>query len=175
MKMSSLVLVGTLLAAPVLAENSSLAPELAMFKPLLSTTWQGNLAQPGQAAKVDISQWERALNGQAIRITHSVERGAYGGETMLFWDKAQQSLVYYYFTTAGFYTHGTMIYDAKNQQFVAQEDVENNAQGITKVRSTTKLEMNQLTVTSEYFKDGKWLPGHHAVYVPVTNMQPEFR
>lgn len=68
-----------------------------------------------------------------------------------------------------------MIYDAKNQQFVAHEDVKNNEQCITKVRSTTKLKKNQFTVTSNYLKDGKWLPGHHAVYVPVTNVQPEFR
>lgn len=158
----------------VTASEVSLAPELEPFKPLFNT-WQGELAQPGKATKVDVSRWERALNGQAVRITHSVDHGEYGGETMLFWDKTKQSLVYYYFTTAGFYTHGTMHIDAQGQKFIAEEDVANNPQGITKVRSITSLVNGKMTVRSEYLKNGNWQPGHSATYTPTATQQPEFR
>lgn len=163
------------LATPSIAATAALAPELSVFQSLINTTWQGNVAESGKAVKVDVSKWERVLNGQAIRITHSIAQGEYGGETMLLWDKNKQSLVYFYFTTAGFYTHGTMTFVADKQQFIAQEDVVNNASGITKVRSITTLKADSLTVNSEYLKNGVWQPGHSAVYRPAVDVQPEFR
>lgn len=39
---------------------------------------------------------------------HTMNQGEYGGETLFFWDKSLQSLTFFYFTTAGFYTDGTM-------------------------------------------------------------------
>lgn len=170
-----LLLAGFSWTTALAAQSLPLDAELAVFEPLLATPWRADLAQPGQRNKIDISLWQRALNGHAIKITHSVDNGSYGGETMLFYDKKQKSLVYYYFTTGGFYTHGTMQYDAKTGEFSALEAVENNADGITHVRSISRLRAGTLTVTSEYKKNGQWQQGHSAVYHPAPGLVPTFR
>ncbi len=157
------------------AEPLSLSPELEPLRPYIGKTWRGLLSQPGQPEKIDISRWERALNGTAIKVIHSVNHGEYGGESLLFYDKKQQALVYYYFTTAGFYTHGTMTINQNTQVLTAEETVENNANGITKVRSSSKLSENTLTTTSEYLQQGKWVVGHSAVYQAAPDAQVVFK
>ncbi|TMP13435.1 hypothetical protein CWC02_20780, partial [Pseudoalteromonas sp. S2721] len=62
----------------------------------------------GNPAVQDGSTWQRALNGTAIKPIHSSNDGEYGGASMIFWDNKNQSVVYYYFTPAGFYTQGSM-------------------------------------------------------------------
>lgn len=168
--------VAILIAGPLsAAEQPTLSDELEPLRPYIGKTWRGLLSQPGQPEMIDISRWERTLNGTAIKITHSVNHGEYGGETMLFYDKKQQALVYYYFTTAGFYTHGTMSIDSKTKLLTAEETVENNAKGITKVRSSSKLTENTLTTTSEYLQQGKWVAGHSAVYKEAPDAQALFK
>lgn len=165
-----------LLAAPIsAAQVPTLSAELEPLRPYIGKTWRGVLSQPGQPETIDISRWERALNGTAIKITHSVNQGEYGGETMLFYDKNKQSLVYYYFATAGFYTHGTMSIDQKNQVLTAEETVENNANGITKVRSSSQLSATTLRTSSEYLQQGKWVAGHSAVYTEAPQATVIFR
>lgn len=165
-----------LLAGPLsAAQQPSLSAELEPLRPYIGKTWRGLLSQPGQPEMVDISRWERALNGTAIKISHSVNQGEYGGETILFYDKKQQSLAYYYFTTAGFYTHGTMSIDPKTLVLTAEETVENNANGITKVRSTSRLSATTLTTSSEYLQQGKWVAGHSAVYQQAPDAQVVFK
>ena len=52
------------------------------------------------------------LNGNGLRITHSVNNGEYGGESIIMWDEELGKFVSFYFTTAGFYTQATVeIYD----------------------------------------------------------------
>jgi len=183
-RMIVLVLAGVLqllmpvaVANPVTAvtEPQTLAPELELFRPYLGIVWQADMGEQQGKKQIDHAFWQRALNGQAIKTMHSINDGEYGGETMIFWDKKKKSLAYYYFTTAGFYTHGTMSYDAKKQILVAEEQVENNANGITAVRSKSVLKANQLAVTSEYLQHGKWIAGHAAVYHPTKDGQVRFQ
>ena len=94
------------MAVPAAAEMN---PRFEPLRPLLGKTWKGVF--PGSTAAkpvVDVSRFELALNGQAIRVLHSINAGDYGGESLIVWDKAKDSLVFYYFTTAGFYTTGTL-------------------------------------------------------------------
>jgi hypothetical protein len=104
----------TLLTAALLVWASGAAavdmnPHLAPLVPLVGKTWRGTVSPPGAAKPaVDVSRFELALNGQAVRNRHSIDDGVYGGETFIVWEEAKQSLVYYYFTTAGFYTTGTL-------------------------------------------------------------------
>lgn len=170
--LSALIFVSGPLSA---AEQFTLSAELEPLRPYIGKTWRGLLSQPGQPEMIDVSRWERALNGTAIKIIHSVNQGEYGGETVLFYDKKQQTLAYYYFTTAGFYTHGTMSIDPKNQLLTAEETVENNANGITKVRSTSRLSETTLTTSSEYLQQGKWVAGHSAVYQQAPDAQVLFK
>ena len=158
------------------AAEPALHAELEIFRPFLNSHWEGDLTEPGKEKKmIDRSIWSRALNGQAIKTVHSINDGEYGGETMIFWDQKQKKIAYYYFTTAGFYTHGTMTYNPSTQSLEALENVENNAQGITQVRSHSVLDKSgKLEISSEYLQNGKWVKGHGALYKRVPHTEVKF-
>jgi len=62
---------------------ASLNDHLKPFLPLIGKTWRGtSLPAEAEDRMSDVSHWERALNGQGIRILHSVNDGEYGGETI---------------------------------------------------------------------------------------------
>lgn len=163
--MSLLLLCGLASAS----ETGQLHAKLEPFRPYLNQHWRGDLTQPGKTEKViDRSLWSRALNGQAIKTVHSINDGEYGGESFIFWDEAKQSLAYYYFTTAGFYTHGTMEFNVQSGEIVALENVENNQNGITQVKSFSRiLPDGTLQTKSSYLQNGNWVDGHSATYQPV--------
>ncbi|MDZ7867770.1 MAG: hypothetical protein U5L02_00965 [Rheinheimera sp.] len=163
------------LTGGVQAAPESLSAELEPLRPYIGKTWRGLLSEPGKPEKIDISHWERALNGTAVKIRHSVNQGEYGGETIVFFDKKLNQLRYYYFTTAGFYTHGTMQIDVKTGLLAAEEQVENNANGITAVRSTSTLGAGQLKISSEYLQHGKWVTGHSATYTEAPDAKVQFK
>ncbi|AZZ99935.1 hypothetical protein [Pseudoalteromonas sp. R3] len=151
----------------VLADDdkpAQLAKELAVFQPFLGT-WQADFAVPaGKPPMRDISHWERALNGTAVRTLHSINAGMYGGESLIFWDKSKNAVVFYYFTTAGFYTHGT-IEVLSPTEFVAFEDVTGNKDGITQVKSISRFKDNHFEVSTQYLKQGKWTEPEQRTYV----------
>ena len=159
------------------AEQLPLHPKLEPLRPFLNQHWQGDLTQPGKAEKViDRSLWSRALNGQAVKTVHSINDGQYGGESFIFWDESKQSLAYYYFTTAGFYTHGTMEFNAQSGEIVALENVENNQNGITQVKSFSRIMPDgTLQTKSSYLQNGNWVDGHSATYKPVAAQPIRFK
>ena len=134
----------TLLAAALLAGASSavaveMNPHLQPLAHLVGKTWRGTVSPPGSAKPAtDVSRFELVLNGQAVRNRHSIDDGAYGGETFILWDEARQSLVYYYFTTAGFYTTGTIT--VKDGVMESHELVKGSAGGVTDGRETYYVE-----------------------------------
>lgn len=145
-----------------------LEPELAIFTPYLGT-WQADFKVPAGAKPIqDISKWERALNGKVIHTTHSINEGEYGGESMIFYDRKKESLVFYYFTTAGFYTKGTMKVLSPTQ-FVAYEEVMGSKEGITKVRSISELKNDTFVVSTSYLKKGEWTKPEMRTYTRSTN------
>ena len=112
---------------------------------------------------MDVSRWERALNGKAVRILHSINEGVYGGESMIVWDDKKKSLVYYYFTTGGFYTTGTLT--VNEGKFLSHEVVTGSAEGVTEVKATAELRADGTMHTkSEYLKAGTWMPGPEVTY-----------
>ena len=161
-------------AAPA-AEAAELSEHLAPFAPYLGKTWRGELSEPGsEEVKIDISRMESALNGQAVRSLHSVNDGEYGGEAFYVWDREKETIVYYYFTTAGFYTHGELSFE--DGKFVAVEEVTGNQNGITQVKSVGEiLEDGRLKSSSQYFKDGEWTPGHTAYYTEAPGAEIKFK
>jgi hypothetical protein len=160
---------GTVSALVVLALASVAAaemnPHLAPLAPLVGKTWRGVMSPPGAAKPVvDVSRFELALNGQAVRNRHSIDDGAYGGETFIVWEEARQSLVYYYFTTAGFYTTGTM--SVEDGTILSHEVVKGAGDGITEVKATSRvLPDGRLLVKSRYLKNGQWEDGRETYYV----------
>jgi hypothetical protein len=148
------------------AEEPSLAPQLEPLRPLLDKTWKGTFSKSTpEKPLVDIMRWERALNGKAIRVLHSLNEGAYGGETIYIWDDQKKSVTYHYFTTAGFMTTGTMNF--KDGKFITHEVVSGKSGGVTEVRATSELLPDgAFRVKTEHLKDGKWEPGREVSYAP---------
>ncbi|WP_448213406.1 hypothetical protein [Colwellia sp. MEBiC06753] len=146
-----------------IAKPTSLVEPLKVFEPYLGT-WESNFAvQPGQEKVLDVSKWERALNGTTIRTLHSINEGAYGGESLIFFDKKQNKIVFYYFTTAGFYTQGWMEMTGVNS-FIAYEQVTGNKDGITQVKSTSSLNGNTMNIATSYLKNGEWTTPEQRTY-----------
>jgi hypothetical protein len=146
------------------ADSQSLDPNLEPLRPWLGKTWKGEFKNStAENPVVDVSRWERALNGKAIRVLHSINDGAYGGESLVIWDEQKKAVTYYYFTTAGFQTTGTMTF--KDGKIHSHEVVTGNANGVTEVRGTFEMRSDgTLFVKTEYLKSGEWTPGREATY-----------
>jgi hypothetical protein len=157
------------------AEPASLDENLEAFRPLLGKTWRGPFKNSNpEKPTIDVARWERALNGKAVRVLHSVNDGAYGGESIIRYDKDAKQLVYYYFTTAGFMTSGTMT--VVNGTFVGVEKVTGDANGVTEVRSTTELRPDgTLVAKAEYLKDGQLTRGREVVYREDPKAEVKFK
>jgi len=156
------------------AETASLEANLEPFRPLLGKTWRGEFknSRPDRPM-IDVVRWERALNGKAIRVLHSVNDGAYGGESIIRWDKDAQKIVYNYFTTAGFTTTGTMT--VEGQKFIGLEKV-SGTNGVTEVRSVTELRADgSMLATAEYTKDGKVTGSREVIYREDAKSEVKFR
>jgi hypothetical protein len=173
---------GSTIAVLLVFANTSFAQDpaplnehLKVFQPLIGKTFKGEFADSTpQEPKFDVSRWERAMNGMAVRCLHSVNDGIYGGETILMWDPKQQKVAFWYFTTAGFYTQGTM--DVGNHTWSSLEKVTGNAQGISEVRATSEFTSDgSLHVKSEYLHDGKWEKGHEIKYVESPDARVIFK
>ena len=173
MKWLNLIGASVALLMSIGAVAKPLVKELAVFEPYLGT-WQADFpVEQGQPKMQDISHWERALNGTAVRTLHSINEGMYGGESLLFWDKAKQQLVFYYFTTAGFYTSGHMS-ALEDGRFVAYEQVSGNQNGITQVKSTSQVMDGKMHVATQYLKNGAWTEPETRIYTR-SNKQVKFR
>ena len=146
------------------ADQPSLDPRLEPLRPFLERTWKGAFkSSTPEKPVVDVMRWERALNGKTVRILHSVNDGAYGGESLVTWDDAKQSVVYHYFTTAGFMTTGTMSF--KDGKVNTHEVVKGKSNGVTEVRGESELRTDgTLMVKTEHLKNGEWSAGREVVY-----------
>ncbi len=157
------------------AETGTLHEKLEVLRPFLGKTWRGEFKNSTpEKPQVDVSHWERALNGQAIRILHSINSGVYGGETLVFWDATKKQIAYYYFTTAGFYTTGTMT--VEGTKVTSREAVTGAAEGVTEVKAVSELRPDGTMQTrSEYLKNGAWVPGHEASYREAADAKVVFK
>jgi hypothetical protein len=158
--------VAAALAAPV-AQAAELDKNLAPLAPFVGKTWRGELSPPGAAKPVvDVSRFELALGGRAVRSLHSINDGEYGGETLFAWDGEKKAIVYTYFTTGGFYTTGTVEPSAEKGVLQFHELVKGTATGPREVKSTSRiLRDGRLHVKSQHLKDGQWVDGHEVRYV----------
>lgn len=148
---------------------------LAPLAPFVGKTWRGEFSTSTEENPVvDVQKWEWAIGGQAIRILHSINDGEYGGETMVLWDRERERLIYFYFTTAGFYTTGTLA--ERDGAFVSYEEVTGAQDGTTAVRATSVIrDDGTLFTTSEYLRGGEWVPGHEITYVEDPDAEVIFR
>jgi hypothetical protein len=168
------MMLGTL-GAPAAAQPAELSPRLAPLAPLVGKTWRGVFPQSTpEKPVVDVARFEVALNGQAVRSLHSINDGAYGGESLIFWDAERQSIAYYYFTTAGFYTTGTM--RAEEGAILTRESVRGDAGGITEIEASFRvLPDGRLHVKTRNLKGGQWEAGRDMHYVEAPTAAVTFK
>ena len=141
MKLIFILMAGGLFAQSGETTKMELSEHLKPIQTYIGKTFKGEFANSTpENPTYDIQHWERALNGNAIKITHSVNNGEYGGESMIMWDAKLGSLVSWYFTTAGFYTKATVIIE--DGKLVSHENVTGNENGITEVKSIMQLLSN---------------------------------
>ena len=148
---------------------------MAALRPLLDKTWTGAfVGSKPEKPIVDVQKWERALNGHAVRVLHSINDGVYGGETIFVWDEQKKTIAYYYFATEGFMTSGTL--EAKDGKFITHEDVKGDADGVTEVRATSEfLSDGKFHVKAEYLKNGNWGLGHEVTYQETPDAKVIFK
>lgn len=145
------------------------------LRPLCGKTWRGIFTgSTPEKPLVDVSHWELALNGKAVRILHSINHGEYGGETIIVQDEATQGLIYFYFTTAGFYTRGTIT--VEDGKIISHEIVTGNPNGVTEVKGISELLPDgRLWVRTQYLQNGNWVPGRETFYVEAPEAEVRFR
>lgn len=147
----------------VSAAEPQLDEHLAPLAPYVGKTWRGEFKNSTpEKPMFDVSRWEVALKGKAVRTTHSVNDGIYGGETLIMWDPAKKSLVAFYFTTAGFFTEST--FEFKDGKLYTREKVRGMQPGVTEVEAVTELKDGKMHVKSRYLKGDQWVDGHEITY-----------
>jgi hypothetical protein len=153
----------------------TLNEHLKIFEPLVGKTYRGEFANSTpEKPVIDVSRWERAMNGQAVRILHSINDGEYGGETILMWDSNRNKVAFWYFTTAGFHTEGTMEIDGK--VWTSNEKVTGEANGVTEVKASSEVTpQGGFIMKSEYFRNGAWEKGHEIQYKLAPDAEVRFK
>lgn len=169
-RLLSIVLLSSFLTSPSWSqEQVDDAPDnpLKVLEGFVGKTWKAEVSPPGSDEKLfDLSRWEWILDGQAIRIRHSVGDGVYSGETLLTWDHRAQTIAYMYATTGGFFTRGTM--KADETFFDATEIVVGNADGVVGLRSTGELLPDgTLQVISSSRTRSGWMDADTTNYIVV--------
>lgn len=156
------------------AQTGQLDENLKALEPFLGS-WRGEFkSSTPEKPMIDVSLWERALNGKAVRITHSINDGIYGGETIVRWDSEKRAIVYHYFSTADFNSKGTMKISGKKME--CHEVVSGNAGGTTEVKATLELTGNDaMQTSSKHLKNGVWEPAHEIRYRRTADLKPVFK
>ena len=153
-----------ILAATLSAAEPKLDEHLAPLAPYVNKTWRGEFKNSTkEKPQFDVTRWEVALKGKAIRCRHSVNDGVYGGETIIMWDPEKKVLASFYFTTAGFFTEGT--FELKDGQLHSHEKVRGQIPGVTEVKAITELLEGKMHVKSQFLQGGKWVDAHEITYV----------
>ena len=111
-----------------------LSNHLKDLDPFIGKTFKGIFSNSSsEKPNINIKQWDRALNGNAVRITHSVNNGEYGGERLILWDPEKESLISWYFSTAGIISNSVV--EIEKNKLISIEDVSNNDNGILKIKT----------------------------------------
>lgn len=156
-------------------ETGGLEKPLESLRPFLGKTWRGEFKKSTpEKPTIDVARWERALNGKAVRVLHSINDGYYGGESIIHWDRDKSQIRYYYFSTAGFNNVGIMT--ITNRIITAVEQVFGNKEGVTEVRSTYELRADGTMLNrSQYLKNGEPTSTREVLYREDPKAEVKFK
>ena len=174
MKRISYILVPIIFISAQTKSKTFLSEHLNGLKPFIGNTYKGNfINSTKENPMIDIISFERALNGNAVKVTHSVNNGEYGGETMVMWNSEKGGLQSWYFTSAGSLTIQNV--QIKKDTFICIEDVAGNKNGITKVKTIIEvLHGNQIQKRTKYLMNNLWKDGSEIIYNKVNDLKPVF-
>ena len=153
--------------------TQTLSEHLIGFDSYVGKTFEGNfISSTKESPMVDVLSFERALNGSALKIIHSVNNGEFEGETMIIWDPKEKGLRSWYFTSAGSLT--LQVVEMKGEKFISVEDVSRNQNGITKVKTIIELlHGNKLQKRTKYLMDNLWVDGNDMIYKEIKSKNPK--
>ena len=174
MKRILLILVPIIFISGQTKSKTFLSEHLNGMKPFIGNTYKGNfINSTKENPMIDIISFERALNGNAVKVTHSVNNGEYGGETMVMWNPENGELQSWYFTSAGSLIIQNV--QIKKDTFISIENVERNQNGITKVKTIIEvLHGNQIKKRTKYLMNNLWKDGSETIYKKVHDHKPVF-
>jgi len=174
MKRFLYILLPILLVSGQTKPKPFLSDHLIEMKPFIGNTYKGNfINSTKENPMIDILSFERALNGNAVKVIHSVNNGEFGGETMVMWDPEKGGLQSWYFTSAGSLTIQNV--QIKKDTFISIENVERNQNGITKVKTIIEvLHGNQIKKRTKYLMNNLWKDGSETIYKKVHDHKPVF-
>lgn len=149
--------------APAATSASASQTAIGAFDPLIGKTWRGvSLTDP---AVVDELVFEPVVGGKAVRSRHSVNGGAYMGETLIAFDPDQGRLVTFYATNGGFYTTGTV--EVLGPGAFAFDQKVHGLKGVEAVRATTSFTDGIYRIRSQHLINGSWVDTGGFDYHPV--------
>ena len=145
-------------------QGNDLSKHLLGFEKFLGKRFQGEFYNSTKENPLmDIIYFERILNGEAIRITHSVNHGEYGGEYIIAWNSDKGKIESYYFSTGGEIRVSTV--DITNNEISIKEDFSKNKNGIQKVKKIFRLDAEgSLENNVNYMINNMWVKSHEMIY-----------
>ena len=158
-----------------LRSEKPISEHLRPFKALLGNRYQGKYSNPQDGRLMDeVQHWERTLNGNAIKMTHSINNGEYGGVTIFMFDPEFQVLRSWYFDTAGSVKTANINYF--NEKIIITEDVSKNKNGITKVKTIIEILDNlMLLKKTKYLMKNLWVDGNEVLFRETKEFWPFFK
>ena len=167
-------LLPALIVSAQIKSEPPLSGHLIEMKPFIGNTYKGNFTNSTQENPMfDVLSFERALNGNAIKVIHSVNNGEFGGETMVMWNPEKGGLQSWYFTSAGSLTIQNV--QIKKDTFISIENVERNQNGITKVKTIIEvLHGDQIKKRTKYLMNNLWKNGSEIIYNKTNDLKPMF-
>jgi hypothetical protein len=144
------------------ADDKPLNEQLAPLAFLAGYCWSGPFAD---SKATDEHCYEWMYGGKFLRDRHIVRGGQkpYRGETIFFWDGAENSVAYVYFNSDGGVSRGILKVEGQALMFPAERYTEGS---VTREFSTTLVRENAdnyYTSTRE-LKDGDWQEAWRVAY-----------
>ena len=145
-------------------QGNDLSKNLLGFEKFLGKRFQGEFYNSTKENPLmDIIYFERILNGEAIRITHSVNHGEYGGEYIIAWNSDKGKIESYYFSTGGEIRVSSI--NITNNEISIKEDFSKNKNGIQKVKKIFRLGAEgSLENNIKYMINNMWIKSHEMIY-----------